>query len=161
MEFSLVLLVLTVLWKTSSCVLCYKCLPEDTGNNDRINTSCEHFDGSDRFVENCTKSTMCSKRVSTLTSVGKGSVSTVIVSRNCAKQSLGQEQRKSNGKWHQFTAIHEVHDEQCTQDDYDPDRLTVILNCHCRGDYCNASIVYGVHFKTILLLSILYVFQFS
>ncbi|CAH2237046.1 jg9538 [Pararge aegeria aegeria] len=102
---------------------------------------------------------MCSKRVTTL-SVGNG-MSSVSVHRDCAIQSLGQEQIQLNGKWHRETVIHEVHEEGCDEDSNDLERLTKTLNCHCRGNYCNGSIANVINFKTILLTILIYIFKFS
>ncbi|XP_034827417.1 uncharacterized protein [Maniola hyperantus] len=158
MEVPVFFLVLTVLWKTSSCVRCFKCFPENTYYHES-NLLCKQFDDSDKFLENCTKSTMCFKRVTTL-SLADGMTS-VSVHRGCASQSLGQEQVKVNGKWLRQTIIHDnVYEEKCIEDLNDLDRPTKTLNCYCRGDYCNGSIANFIDFKTILLTFLFYVYQF-
>lgn len=76
-----VILCRNIFVSATSCVLCYKCFAEDT-YYDANKLLCKHFDGSDKYVENCSKSTMCFKRVTTL-SLGNGSKFNQLMIRIC------------------------------------------------------------------------------
>nr|XP_026501282.1 uncharacterized protein LOC113404574 [Vanessa tameamea] len=150
MELSLVLLALSMFFKTSSCVFCYVCNPEQTYDGSLL---CKDFDGSEKFLEDCEHSTMCFKRETTLR-FGDGMTSSTI-QRACASQTLDGDQARINGKWQKVNTIYEVYEETC-KEDYDSDRPTKTINCYCRGNLCNASNVNIINSTTVLLLIIVY-----
>ncbi|XP_045454381.1 uncharacterized protein LOC123663759 [Melitaea cinxia] len=153
MELSLVLLALSMFFKMSSSVRCYKCEPEQKYDGSSL---CRDFDGSDRFLEDCKHSTMCFKRETTLRFAD--GITTSTVQRGCASQTLDGDQAKINGKWQHVDTIYEVYDEGCTEN-VDPDRPTVTVNCYCRGHLCNGANIEIINYKTILLLIIAYIFS--
>ncbi|CAH2093871.1 unnamed protein product [Euphydryas editha] len=139
-----------ILFLVSSCIRCFKCEPEERYDGSPL---CKDFDGSDSFLEDCTHSTMCFKRETTLR-LGDGMTSST-TQRGCAPQTLNGDQKKINGKWQYVTTIYEVYNEGCT-DNVDPERPTKTVNCYCRGHLCNNSHIKIISYKTVLLLIIVY-----
>ncbi|XP_041972426.1 uncharacterized protein LOC121728334 [Aricia agestis] len=133
MEYSLVLLVFTVVLKICTGIKCYKCSPDEGSSG----PPCKHFDKHDEvYLVDCEHSTMCHKRVTSLDVNNENHLS---IHRGCASQTIPGDQSKINGKWQVVNTIYEVYTEGCSDDNFDPDRPSKIVNCYCRGDKCNNS----------------------
>jgi len=100
---------------------------------------CSQFDGSDRFVVNCSQSTFCQTRTYRFyhqQGTGKGEV--VIVERGCAQQSY-QHQALVRGKWRTVTTVlEEVYTSGCLTDREWAGPLSSDTEyCYCKEDKCN------------------------
>ncbi|KAM3964058.1 uncharacterized protein ACR2FA_002103 isoform 2-T2 [Aphomia sociella] len=154
MDITLLLLALTMLWKTSAVsasVRCFKCEPRFSHYQTDLNT-CELFDSSDKFVQQCNSSTMCYKKKITI-NIGNDLTT---YERGCAYQTMSGDQKKINGKWILVNNIYEVYKENCEEDvSAEHDRLTNSLHCYCRGDLCNAATKLSKKSLILMLCSII------
>ncbi|CAG9791441.1 unnamed protein product [Diatraea saccharalis] len=139
--------------KASNGVQCYKCNPEAVPYDTR--PTCQHFDGSSRFLVDCDTSTMCYKRITTLT-LANG-LTTRNEERGCAQQTLSGDQKKINGKWVPVKDIYEVYTESCQETQNDYQRATKTIDCYCRGDMCNGAMKRNLQFFTLISTVAIYV----
>jgi len=124
-------------------LLCHSCVvkspPRAPGTPISEPALCSQFDGSDRFVVNCSQSTFCQTRTYRFyhkQGTGKGEV--VIVERGCAQQSY-QHQALVRGKWRTVTTVmEEVYTSGCLTDREWAGPLSSDTEyCYCKGDKCN------------------------
>merc|ERR1719195_2114110 len=97
---------------------------------------CSKFDGSEKFVVNCTQSTFCMTRTYRL-HLRRGK-SVVITERGCAQQ-VYQYQALERGKWKTITTIlEETYTAGCVKDsEWAEHRATDTEYCYCHQDRCN------------------------
>jgi len=126
-----------------SGLLCHSCVvkppPRAPGTPLSRPALCSQFDGSDRFVVNCSQSTFCQTRTYRFyhkQGTGKGEV--VIVERGCAQQSY-QHQALVRGKWTTVTTVlEEVYTSGCLTDREWAGPLSSDTEyCYCKEDRCN------------------------
>ncbi|XP_073948340.1 uncharacterized protein isoform X2 [Choristoneura fumiferana] len=112
---------------------------------------CDNFNAStaERFITECPRSTMCSKRVTTF-DTGSG-LSTRGIQRGCAFQTTEGEQIKVNRGWEVLNKVYEPYEEKCIDDPSNGDRVTKTVLCYCRGDLCNSATKTPVLHATLLL----------
>ncbi|KAL4711806.1 hypothetical protein ACJJTC_005975 [Scirpophaga incertulas] len=156
MDLVLALLAFTMYLKSAECVRCYVCSPEKMPYNAR--KECQNFDMHEKYIEDCSSSTMCFKRIITLEL--SGGMTTTSVERGCASQTFSGDQRKINGKWVPVNDIYEVYDEACQEQTKVYERATKTVDCYCRGDLCNGAASYhtslGLTVTLIILTLILF-----
>jgi len=127
-------------------LLCHSCVvkapPRAPGTPLSTPALCSQFDGSDRFVVNCSQSTFCQTRTYRFyhkQGTGRGEV--VIVERGCAQQSY-QHQALVRGKWRTVTTVlEEVYTSGCLTDREWAGPLSSDTEyCYCKEDKCNGQI---------------------
>jgi len=132
-------------------LLCHSCVvkapPRAPGSPTSKPALCSQFDGSDRFVVNCSQSTFCQTRTYRFyhkQGTGKGEV--VIVERGCAQQSY-QHQALVRGKWTTVTTVlEEVYTSGCLTDREWAGPLSSDTEyCYCKEDRCNGQKQEGNH----------------
>jgi len=126
-------------------LLCHSCVvkppPRAPGSPPSEPALCSQFDGSDRFVVNCSQSTFCQTRTYRFHhKQGKEKGEVVIVERGCAQQSY-QHQALVRGKWRTVTTVlEEVYTSGCMTDREWAGPLSSDTEyCYCKEDKCNNS----------------------
>jgi len=124
-------------------LLCHSCVvkspPRAPGTPVSEPALCSQFDGSDRFVVNCSQSTFCQTRTYRFYhKQGTGTGEVVIVERGCAQQSY-QHQALVRGKWRTVTTVlEEVYTSGCLTDREWAGPLSSDTEyCYCKEDKCN------------------------
>merc|ERR1711953_135864 len=124
-------------------LLCHSCVvkppPRAPGSAPSEPALCSQFDGSDRFVVNCSQSTFCQTRTYRFHhKQGKEMGEVVIVERGCAQQSY-QHQALVRGKWRTVTTVlEEVYTSGCMTDREWAGPLSSDTEyCYCQEDKCN------------------------
>jgi len=127
-------------------LLCHSCVvkapPRAPGTPLSTPALCSQFDGSDRFVVNCSQSTFCQTRTYRFYhKQGTGEGEVVIVERGCAQQSY-QHQALVRGKWRTVTTVlDEVYTSGCLTDREWAGPLSSDTEyCYCKEDKCNGHI---------------------
>jgi len=127
-------------------LLCHSCVvkapPRAPGTPSSKHALCSDFDGSDRFVVNCSQSTFCQTRTYRFyhkQGTERGEV--VIVERGCAQQSY-QHQALVRGKWRTVTTVlEEVYTSGCLTDREWAGPLSSDTEyCYCQEDKCNGQL---------------------
>jgi len=130
-------------------LLCHSCVvkapPRAPGTPISTPALCSQFDGSERFVVNCSQSTFCQTRTYRFyhkQRTGRGEV--VIVERGCAQQSY-QHQALVRGKWRTVTTVlEEVYTSGCLTDREWAGPLSSDTEyCYCKEDKCNSQLQEG------------------
>ncbi|KAJ0173070.1 hypothetical protein K1T71_011246 [Dendrolimus kikuchii] len=155
MDCVVTLILFSMFWKLSTSIQCYKCEPENSAYV-HVNTLCSEFDYSDAFKTDCEYSTVCVKKVTSLTLKNGMTVSSVY--RGCAPQVLSGDQVKKDGKWYPVKRIYEEYDMGCTEPK-DSEKVTKSTVCYCKGSLCNtaASITINVLVLTFITNGLLIV----
>lgn len=124
--------------KSLECYSCYVRPPPRSPFKEKpdFEPLCSKFDGSEKFIVNCTQSTFCMTRTYKL-HLRQGK-SVVITERGCAKQ-VYQYQALERGKWKTITTImEETYTSGCVKDsDWAEHRATDTEYCYCQEDRCN------------------------
>jgi len=100
---------------------------------------CSQFDGSERFVVNCSQSTFCQTRTYRFQHYQGPQLSQVVITeRGCAQQAY-QHQALIRGKWRMVTTIlEEVYSSGCLTDrEWAGPLSTDTEYCYCDQDRCN------------------------
>jgi len=129
--------------ETGTSLQCYHChvkpKPRKSFNEEVQDRLCSDFDGSDRFLINCTHSTYCRTRTYSISHNMFGSSEEMLITeRGCAKQSYSY-QTLIRGKWKTVTDIMDtIQEEVCFRDYTWADRLgSGTEYCYCNSDRCN------------------------